>query len=39
MLELFFALLIEFSQYRTPHIVCYQIGDNQYTCDAYWTDP
>lgn len=21
---------------KKPHLVCYQIGDNQYSCDAYW---
>jgi len=38
MFEFLFAFLIAVSQYRTPHIVCHQIGDNEYTCDGYWTD-
>jgi len=23
---------------RTPNVRCYQIGDNQYDCQGYWTD-
>ena len=36
MFALMFKFLFEAFLPRTPEVVCYQIGDNAYTCDAFW---
>ena len=36
LLHSFSPVLANALRVREPHIVCYQIGDNQYSCDAYW---
>lgn len=36
MLDIIFKIFFDIFLQRKPEVVCYRIGDNLYTCDAYW---
>lgn len=36
MFAVIFKLFLDIFLFPTPVVECRQIGDNQYTCDAYW---